>query len=167
MKYFKLVELFTIKTQERYELLSTQIKRIYEAPKIHIILNHGEYLVSIKLIQRIMKAFGLSSITRKKYKPQTIKSKVEARASNILKQNFSTTSSNEKIVGDITYIYTKDFGWIYLASFMDLYTNEIKGWDYSTSMTTDIVLKVLSKFDLNNNLTNCIIYTDQESQIYQ
>lgn len=75
----------TTKTQERYELLSSQIKRIYEenskiygAPKIHVILNREGYPASIKLVQRIMRALGLSSITRKKYKPQTIKSKVEA-----------------------------------------------------------------------------------------
>lgn len=111
-----------------------------------------------------MRALGLSSITRKKYKPQTIKSKVEALARNLLKQDFSTTSVNEKIVGDITYIYTKDFGWTYLATFMDLHTNEIKGWDYSTTMTTTIVLKTLSKLNLNNDLVNCIIHTDQGSQ---
>ncbi|MGL5051584.1 MAG: IS3 family transposase [Fusobacteriaceae bacterium] len=116
----------TTKTQERYDLLSSQIKRIYEenskiygAPKIHVILNRKGYPASIKLVQRIMRALGLSSITRKKYKPQTIKSKVEAPASNLLKHDFLTTSTNQKIVGDITYIYTKDFGWTYLASFMD------------------------------------------------
>lgn len=108
-----------------------------------------------------MRTLGLSSITRKKYKPQTIKSKVEAPTSNFLKQDFLTTSTNEKIVGDITYIYTKDFGWTYLASFMDLHTNEIKGWDYFTTMTIDIVLKALSKVNLNSNLTCCIIHTDQ------
>ncbi|MBC2854547.1 IS3 family transposase [Cetobacterium sp. 2G large] len=103
-------------------------------------------------------------MTRKKYKPQTIKSMVEAPASNILKQDFSTTSTNEKIVGDITYIYIKDFWWTYLALFMDLHINKIKGWDYSTTMTTDIVLKALSKLNLNSNLTGCIIHTNQGSQ---
>ena len=169
--YYFNINKTTTKTQERYELLSSQIKRIYEenskiygAPKIHAILNREGYPASIKLVQRIMRALGLSSITRKKYKPQTIKSKVEAPASNLLKQDFSTTSINEKIVGDITYIYTKDFGWTYLASFMDLHTNEIKGWEYSTTMTTDIVLKALSKLNLNSDLTGCIIHTDQGSQ---
>ena len=82
----------TTKTQERYELLSSQIKRIYEenskiygAPKIHIILNRKGYSTSIKLVQRIMRALDLSSITRKKYKPQRIGSTVEARTSSVLK----------------------------------------------------------------------------------
>lgn len=47
---------------------------------------------------------------------------------------------------------------------MDLHTNEIKGWDYSTTMITDIILKALSKLNLNNNLARCIIHTDQGSQ---
>lgn len=107
-----------------------------------------------------MRALGLS----KKYKSQTIKSTIESLASNILKQDFSTTSSNEKVVGNIAYIYTKDFGWTYLASFMNLHTNEIKGWDYSTTMITDIILKAFSKLNLNNDLTGCIIHTNQGLQ---
>ncbi len=47
---------------------------------------------------------------------------------------------------------------------MDLHTNEIKGWDYSTTMTTDIILKALSKLNLNSDLTGCIIHTNQELQ---
>ena len=43
---------------------------------------------------------------------------------------------------------------------MDLQTNEIKGWDYSTTMTTDIVLKATSKLNLNSDLVGCIIHTD-------
>ncbi|MGL5903459.1 MAG: IS3 family transposase [Cetobacterium sp.] len=49
----------TTKTQERYGLLSYQIKRIYETPKIHAILNREGYPLSIKLVQRIMRALGL------------------------------------------------------------------------------------------------------------
>lgn len=66
-----------------------KILLIYGVPKIHVILNREGYSVSLKLVQRIMKTLGISSITRKKYKPQTIKSAVEAPANNLLKQDFT------------------------------------------------------------------------------
>lgn len=68
-----------------------------------------------------------------------------AIAPNLLKQNFTTENINEKIVRDITYIYTSDSGWCYLASFLDLYNNEICGWEFSKNMTTNIVIKAFKK----------------------
>lgn len=70
----------TTKTQERYELLSSQIKRIYEenskiygAPKIHVILNREGYPASIKLVQRIMRALLLEKSTSPRQLNQKLK----------------------------------------------------------------------------------------------
>ena len=41
---------------------------------------------------------------------------------NVLKRDFTTTSINEKWVGDITYIHTIRDGWCYLASVIDLHS---------------------------------------------
>ena len=48
--------------------------------------------------------------------------------------HFKSTKSYEKIVGDITYIRTKDKGWCYLASYMDLYNNEILSYEFGEKM---------------------------------
>ena len=50
-----------------------------------------------------MTELGLCAITVKKYKPHS-KKKVAEGLENVLKREFTTTSINEKQVGDITYI---------------------------------------------------------------
>ena len=159
-------------TATRHKELKKQVletyeehNKIYGAPKIHATLGKLDIKCSLKLVQRIMKELNLKSITRKKYKPQTgVKTVKEPIAGNLLEQNFTTQGVAEKIVGDITYIQTSDYGWCYLASFLDLHTNQIIGWEFSTKMTTELVLRALEKAVVNRNLKGSIIHTDQESQ---
>ena len=51
-----------------------------------------------------MSELGLYAITVKKYKPHSNK-KVKDDLENVLKRDFTTTSINQKWVGDITYIH--------------------------------------------------------------
>lgn len=60
-----------------------------------------------------------------------------------MKRDFTTTSINEKWVGDITYIYTIKDGWCYLASVLDLYSKKIIGYAFGQRMTNDLVVKAL------------------------
>lgn len=150
----------TQKVLETYE----EHNKIYGAPKIHATLSKLNIKCSLKLIQRIMRNLRIKSIIRAKYNPQTSKNLKEALAGNLLEQDFTTKKIAEKIVGDITYIKTKDYGWCYLASFLDLHTNEIIGWEFSPKMTTDLVLKALEKANNTRKLSGAIIHTDQGSQ---
>ncbi len=131
--------------RENKELFQ-QIKRIhaeskqrYGAPKIHKVLEKEGYRVSIKRVQRLMKQENIRS-----------KEKVIERE-NLLKRDFSTTTVNEKWVGDITYINTLKDGWCYLASVMDLHTKKIVGYSFSRFITTDLISKALKNaFDRNS-----------------
>ena len=76
-------------------------KGIYGAPRIHHILGLEGFKVSLKKVQRLMVELGLCAITVKKYKPHSSK-KVKEGLENVLKRDFTTTSINEKWVGDIT-----------------------------------------------------------------
>ena len=99
------------------EELKSAIKRIYKenkgiygAPRIHHILGIEGFNVSLKRVQRRMTELGLCAVTVKKYKPHSSK-KVAEDLEKVLKRDFTTTSINEKWVGDITYIYTIKDGW--------------------------------------------------------
>lgn len=85
--------------------IHTESKQRYGAPKIHFILQQEGYSASLKRVQRLMSEAGIRSITQKKYRPCSSKHQVEER-DNLLQQDFSTTTINEKWVADITYIYT-------------------------------------------------------------
>ncbi|MGL5100169.1 MAG: IS3 family transposase [Fusobacteriaceae bacterium] len=160
-------------TEIRREEFTVEIKKIhaeskgtYGAPKIHAILFQRGMTGSLKYVQRLMRAAQVRSNVTKKYKPQSTASKTIATAPNLLEQNFSTETLYEKVAGDITYIYTSDFGWCYLASFLDLHNNEICGWEFSKKMTTDIVINALKKTSIKcgKKLSGAIIHTDQGSQ---
>ncbi|MCG7317645.1 IS3 family transposase [Brevibacillus laterosporus] len=77
----------------------------YGAPKVHYLLNSEGISIRLKRTQRLMKKADIRSITKKKFRPQSSKDKGMERP-NILEQDFTTTSINEKWVADITYIHT-------------------------------------------------------------
>jgi putative transposase len=115
----------------------------YGAPKIHHLLQEEGFSISLKRVQRLMKKDDIRSIVKKKYRPYPSKERVVERE-NLLNQDFSTNTINEKWVADITYIHTLRDGWCYLASVMDLHTQKVVGYSFSRSMTTDIVVKALA-----------------------
>lgn len=129
--------------------LKASIKRIYKenkgiygAPRIHHILGKEGFNISLKRVQRRMTELGLCAITVKKYKSHSSK-KVVGGLENVLKRDFTTTSINEKWVGDITYIHTIKDGWCYLASVLDLHSKKIIVYAFGKKMTNNLVLKVL------------------------
>ena len=62
---------------------------------------------------------------------------------NLLKQEFKAKHLREKLVSDITYIYTKELGWTYLAIVMDLYSLSVIGYSYGKNMDADLVIKAI------------------------
>ena len=77
---------------------------------------------------------------------------------NVLKRDFSTTTINEKWVGDITYIHTLKDGWTYLTSVMDLHSKKIIGYAYGKLMTTDLVLTALKNAYSSQNPPDGVIF---------
>lgn len=93
--------------------LKQEIKTIYGAPKIHKILSK-KFDISIKKVQRFMKELGLRSILIKKFKNYTTKVDIVEK-DNVLDRDCSTTTINEKWVGD----------------------------SFGKSMTTDLIIRAL------------------------
>jgi transposase InsO family protein len=65
------------------------------------------------------------------------------RASNLLEQDFSAETANERWASDITYLWTGQ-GWLYLAVVMDLYSRRIIGWSMSRRINRHLVLDALN-----------------------
>ena len=77
---------------------------------------------------------------------------------NLLDQNFKADKPSEKWVGDITYIYTKETGWTYLAIVMDLYDLKIIGWSYGKNMTSELVISAFEKAKVARGVTKGMIF---------
>ena len=93
-----------------------------------------------------MKKTGLRSITVKKFNHTGNKKSDDTKEYlNLLEQDFFAEKPSEKWGGDITYIYTKETGWTYLAIVMDLCDLKVVGWSYGLNMTDDLVIDVFNK----------------------
>ena len=116
----------------------------YGSPKIKKELEKDGIKVSQKRVARRMKKLGIKSVIIKKYNPGPAKSKVDdTNKPNLLKQEFKAKHLREKLVSDITYIYTKELGWTYLAVVMDLYSLSVIGYSYGKNMDADLVIKAI------------------------
>ena len=63
-------------------------------------------------------------------------------ASNLLEQDFTAHSTNQRWASDITFIWTGQ-GWLYLAVVMDLYSRRIVGWSMSRRINRHLVLNAI------------------------
>jgi transposase InsO family protein len=112
-----------------------------------------------------MKQLCIRSITRKKWRPVTIKKEITQERPNLLKQDFSTNEINQKWCADITYIETQADGWCYLSTVMDLHSKMIIGYSFSQTMDTDLVLRTLDQAISNQTINGqLILHTDQGTQ---
>ena len=133
-------------------------KKRYGSPKITQILNKQGVKVSQKRVARRMKVLKLRSITVKKFNHNGNKKVNDENKENLLDQNFKAEKPSEKWVGDITYIYTKETGWTYLAIVMDLFDLKIIGWSYGENMTAELVMSAFKKAKIARGVTEGMIF---------
>ena len=141
-------------------------KKRYGSPKIARQLNNEGIKVSQKRVAKRMKILGLRSITVKKFN-HAGKSNTDSTKEypNLLEQDFFASIPSKKWVGDITYIYTRETGWTYLAIVMDLFDLKVVGWTYGKNMTDDLVIGAFKKALVNRGLDkDGIFHSDRGSQ---
>ena len=103
-----------------------------------------------------MTVLGIKSVVIKKYKPVKAEKNIEQKE-NILNQDFSATSINQKWSTDITYIHTENEGWTYLAPVEDLYSRKIIGWAFGKTIDAEVAVRALKNAVLNVKHTEGII----------
>jgi putative transposase len=114
----------------------------YGRPRVHVeLLEDGEH-VSSKRVGRIMRERDLRGKRRRRFRVTTQSDHDFAIAPNLLARDFSATAPNQKWVGDITYIWTRE-GWLYLAVLIDLFSRRVVGWSMSESLSTELPLRAL------------------------
>lgn len=133
-------------------------RKRYGSPKITKIMNKQGIKVSQKRVARRMKVLKLRSITVKKFNHNGNSKVNDENRENFLVQDFKAEHPSEKWVGDITYIYTKETGWTYLAIVMDLFDLKIVGWSYGKNMTTELVISAFEKAKVARGITKGMIF---------
>ena len=112
-----------------------------------------------------MKELNIKSIITKTYKPSKYKPD-EGEFINILKRDFSTTTINEKWASDITYVYTKECGWRYFATILDLHSKRLIGWKFDKRMTSELVQDALENAIQTRKLNKVIVIHSDRGRQY-
>lgn len=132
--------------QELTAAIQTTFKRsrgTYGAPRIHAELNNAGTPCGLNRVARLMRKAGIKAGRRRAYKVTTTLSKHNYPvAPNTLNRQFWAAGPNEKWVGDITYLKTRE-GWLYLAAVLDIYSRKVVGWAMDKHMEEGLVASAL------------------------
>jgi transposase InsO family protein len=132
--------------QELTAAIQTTFKKsrsTYGAPRIHAELKGQGMECSRPLVARLMRKAGIRARRRRTCKVTTTNSKHNYPiAPNTLNRQFWAAGPNEKWVGDITYVKTRE-GWLYLAAVLDIYSRKVVGWAMDKHMEQDLVASAL------------------------
>ena len=99
---------------------------------------------SRKRVARLMRAHGIRSVRRRKYRVTTQSKHRHPIAPNVLARDFEVSDPDRVWLGDLTYIPTGE-GWLYLAALMDLGSRRIVGWATSHRLTQELTQAALDR----------------------
>jgi putative transposase len=115
----------------------------YGAPRIHAELKSSGMECGLNRVARLMRKAGIRAKRRRAYKVTTTLSRHNYPvAPNTLNRQFWAEGPNQKWVGDITYIPTRE-GWLYLAAVLDIYSRKVVGWAMDKHMEEGLVASAL------------------------
>jgi Transposase and inactivated derivatives len=109
---------------------------------------------------RLMRENNLLAVIRRK-KPTWQKALSESYISkNILQRQFLTNAAKKKLAIDITYIPIPN-SMVYMAAVLDLFNNEILGYQLSVKPNAILSTKLIRKLTANYPLKGSLIHSDQ------
>lgn len=134
----------------------------YGSPRVHAELKARGWQCGRARVARIMRNAGLKGCPKRRFKVTRKRGFVKAR--NLLEQDFSAETANERWASDITFIWTGQ-GWLYLAVVMDLYSRKVVGWSMSRRVDRQIVVDAMQMaLDQRRPRAGLIHHSDRGSQ---
>jgi putative transposase len=119
-----------------------EVKKRYGSPRIYKELQARGVDCCVNTVAKVMHDNDIRSKTARKFRNTTDSNHSLPVADNLLDRQFDPAGPNEKWVGDITYIPTRE-GWLYLAVIEDLYSRRIVGWAMADHMESRLVVDAM------------------------
>jgi transposase InsO family protein len=137
----------------------------YGVPRITAELRDGGEPVNHKRIARVMRGIGLAGLRLRRRHRTTVADPAAAKAPDLIGRDFTATATNERYVGDITYLPVGERGFLYLATVIDLCSRRLAGWAIADHMRADLVIDALnSALRARGSLAGAIMHTDHGAQ---
>lgn len=138
----------------------------YGSPRITAVLHEEGFKISSKTVLKYMKFLELVPISCRNFpfKKNKMSDHEKSLIVNRIK-HLDIFRPNQVWTTDITYIWTKEDGWVYLSSIMDLFSRRIIAWNVGPNMKKALVIETLNNAFINRNFPiNVIIHSDKGSQ---
>lgn len=174
--YYAFIKGLTYQTSTDKQLLLKEVKDIFEFHKrrygsrrIWEEMKDNGHKIGLFRVKSLMKEQHLNAIQPKSFVPRTTKTNPNLRRSpNLLLDLPFPDAPNQIIVGDITYLPTiiDDYDdWLYLSTWMDLYSRKIVGWKVDDNMEEPIVIRPLKQVIRNRQpAPGLIVHSDGGGQ---
>ena len=111
----------------------------YGYRRVHAQLRRWGIECGGELVRALMRELGLVPCQVRRRRSLTVQAAAEP-IPDLVGRDFTAEKPGEKMVGDITYIFTWE-GWLYLATVIDCATRKIVGWamddNYKTPLITE------------------------------
>ena len=120
-------------------------KGFYGYRKVLFHLKNRGYLYSEYQVRKVLKSKGLQARKAKVFKPVTTRTDESSSISPRIFQIEQTrvTKLNQVWSSDITYLKVKGNMFLYLAMFLDVFSRRVVGWELSSCLSGEFVLKAL------------------------
>jgi putative transposase len=118
-------------------------------------------------IRRLMREQGLRAIQPKQFVPKTTNSRHGLGYSEnlLLGMKLPPGSPNKVIVGDITYLPLQDGSFAYLATWADLFSRLVIGWEVQGHMQERLILVAFEKaLRRRGQMRGAIVHSDRGGQ---
>ncbi len=116
-----------------------------------------------KRYYRIMRAFGLRSVIRKK-RPNYVKAPELHLAENVMNRDFQADAPNQKWCTDVTELRYGNGRKAYLSAIIDGYDNSIVSWVLSPSNNNELVMSTVKKAYERNPGVTPLLHSDRGFQ---
>jgi transposase InsO family protein len=152
-------------------VLARQIRAIHTAdttygvPRITAELRDRGTPVNHKRVERVMRAIGLQGLRLRRRTRTTIPDPAAAKAPDLIRRDFTAPATNQRYVGDITYLPVGERGFLYLATVIDLHSRRLAGWAIADHMRTELIIDALNAAQrTRGSLAGAIFHSDHGAQ---
>jgi putative transposase len=136
----------------------------YGAERITRELKRQGFEVGRRRAARLMRAYGIAGITRRKRRNLTKPDKGAAAIPDLIRREFTAPMPGLKLIGDINCFATGE-GWIYLATVPDLCRRELIGYAIAPHMRAFLAVEAITTEHRTGLVVgNAIMHTDRGSR---
>ena len=136
----------------------------YGYRRVHAQLLRQGTLAGSELVRELMREQDLVACQPRPWRPTTTVPGDPGPIPDLVNRDFTADAPGEKMVGDITYIYTWQ-GWLYLATVIDCYTKACIGYAMADHLRTELVVDALTMAARNYPLVDgAIFHSDRGTQ---